>query len=111
MMQLAENRSQIWYKVLSGGGKPIDGSPELWSLPDQYGEIEEFNNQHGTWLVSNPKDFYQEGNHVYVAEIIGNPIIERPGVIWVNKVRLVRLANEMDLKQYGIFPSSKNKAH
>lgn len=107
MMQLVENRSQVWFKVLSGTGKTIDGSQEKWSLPkgEQKGDWMEFDNQLGTWLVSDPLQFYQEGNLVFVAELSIEPSVERPGIVWMQKVRLLRQATELDLKRFGIFPS------
>lgn len=123
MMNLEENRSRIWFKVLSENNTPIDGSGESWSLPfRQYkGEVLDFSHQParclnedswinlpgvtGTWLVSNPKELYpyNSGRRIFVAELLSSPSHELAGIIWVHKLRLVREATNLDLKRFGIY--------
>jgi hypothetical protein len=122
-MKIQENHSKTWFKILTNMGKPIDGSSEKWSLPyRQYkGEELDFSQQQasfsnkdewtkledtkGTWLVSNPKEVYQSNsNHkIFVAELLSTPSHEIKGVIWVNKVRLVREATYLELKRFDIY--------
>lgn len=104
-MQLAENRSQIWFKIFTPDGVPIDGTSEHWSFPteSEKGQLFTSQNQIGTWLVSNPKPFYKEDNLVYISELQNAPIIELPGIIWVHSARLLRIANAIDLKHFGIY--------
>lgn len=123
MMQLEENRSQIWFKVLLPDGKPIDHSKECWSLPDGalkgkpmnfmhqpalsnngdngWAEIKDTN---GTWLVSDPTKFYSlnSGMKIYVAQLLELPQREELGIVWVQKVCLIRVATNLDLRPFGI---------
>lgn len=112
MMQLVENRSQVWFKVLSPKGGTIDGTNENWSLPknDQKGQWMEIDNQLGTWLVCDPSQFYKDGNLVFVVELTGELTAERPGIVWMQKVRFLRQATELDLKRFGIFPSHNSNS-
>lgn len=126
-MQLEENKSQIWFKILAGNGEPIDGSAEQWSHPFRQHKSAEmdFSKQPGlclnddkwvpmpgvtgTWLVSNPKELYlhNSGRRVFVAELLSLPSHEVSGIIWVHKVRLVREATNLDLKRFGIYRAFK----
>lgn len=123
MMNLKENRSKIWFKVLTNVGEPIDGSLEKWSLPHRQYKGDELNfgkqpacclnedrwvempGATGTWLVSNPKELYPSDNtrRIFVAELLSTPSHEVSGIIWIDKVRLVREATNLDLKRFGIF--------
>ena len=105
-MKHEENRSQIWFKVLSPEGRDLDNEMKKWFLPQgvKKGEWFTAGSRIGTWLVSNPKEFMQKTNRVFVAELEAEqPIIELPGIIWVRKVRLVREATNLDLKRFGIY--------
>ncbi|MEP0271383.1 hypothetical protein [Ekhidna sp.] len=125
-MQLEENRSQIWFKILLSNGDPIDNSNEKWSLPggtlkgnsldfsdhpalsiDKEGKWNELKNTTGTWLVNNPSTCYSlnSGRKIYVAELLELPQREQSGMIWIQKVRLVRLATNLDLRSFGIYRS------
>lgn len=105
-MKHEENRSQIWFKVLSPEGRDLDNEMKKWFLPEgvKKGEWFTSGSRIGTWLVANPKEFMQKTNRVFVVELEGEPpIIELPGIIWVRKVRLVREATNLDLKRFGIY--------
>ncbi len=105
-MKLQENKSQIWFKILSPEGRDLDNEMKKWSLPEGTKKGEWFlsGSRIGTWLVSNPKEFIQKTNRIFVAELgQEEPIIELPGIIWVKKVRLVREATNLDLKKFGIY--------
>ncbi len=104
-MKHAENRSQIWFKVLTPEGRDWDNETKKWFLPEgvKKGEWFTSGSRIGTWLVSNPKEFIQKTNRAFVVELGGEePIIELNGMIWVRKVRLVREATNLDLKRFGI---------
>ena len=105
-MKHEENRSQIWFKVLTPEGRDLDNEMKKWFLPEGVKKGEWFTSgcRIGTWLVLNPKEFMQKINRVYVVELgEEEPIIELPGIIWVRKVRLVREATNLDLKRFGIY--------
>ncbi len=127
MLNLRENKSKIWFKILTDNGDPIDGSSENWSLPfRQYkGDELDFSKQQarclnedkwiempgvtGSWLVRNPKELYPYNSNrkIFVAELQTTPFHEVPGIIWVHKVRLVREATNLDLKRFGIYRAFK----
>lgn len=105
-MKHAENKSQIWFKVLTPEGRDFDNQMKKWCLPDGVKKGEWFisSGRIGTWLVSNPKEFMQKTNLVFVVELDSEePLVELPGIIWVRKVRLVREATNLDLKRFGIY--------
>jgi hypothetical protein len=104
-MKYEENRSQIWFKILTPQARDLDNEMKKWFLPEGVKKGEWFISgcRIGTWLVSNPKEFMQKTNRVFVVEYEGEPIIEYPGIIWVRKVRLVREATNLDLKRFGIY--------
>lgn len=105
-MKYEENKSQIWFKVLSTEGRDLDNEMKKWPLPEGTGKGEWFISgcRIGTWLVSNPKEFIQKTNRVFVVELdVEEPIIELPKIIWVRKVRLIREATNLDLKRFGIY--------
>jgi hypothetical protein len=107
-MKLTENKSQIWFKILSPEGRDLDNEMKKWPLPLGVKKGETFisGGRIGTWLVSNPKEFMQRTNRAFVAELDGEePIIELPGIIWVRKVKLIREATNLDLKRFGIYRS------
>ncbi len=125
MIQLEENKSMIWFKVLNNDGTPIDGSEETWFLPhnDKKGELVTFpgassrrpsqddtwfidpTHKETTWLVSNPMVLYRynSGLRVFVAQIVDPPVHEEPGMIWVHHVYLLREATNLDLKPFGLY--------
>lgn len=105
-MKYEQNRSQLWFKVLSPQGRDLDNEMKKWPLPDGEKKGEWFisGSRIGTWLVSNPKDLLQKTNRVFVAELDKDePILEWPGMIWVRQVRLIREATNLDLKPFGIY--------
>ncbi len=105
-MKHQENRSQIWFKVLSPEGRNLDNEMKKWFLPKGVKKGEWFisGNRIGTWLVSNPKEFMQKTNRVFVVELsLEDPFIELPGIIWVRKLRLIMEATNLDLKRFGIY--------
>lgn len=123
MIKLSENKSRIWFKVLTQDGDPIDGSDEVWLLPqgDLRGELITFPgspsrrlventwfidpcHKETTWLISNPLHLYKlnSGQRIFVAQIFDTPVYEEPGTIWVNHVHLLREATNLDLKPFGI---------
>lgn len=105
-MKHQENRSQIWFKILTPQGRDLDNEMKKWFLPEgvKKGAWFTCGSGIGTWLVSNPKQFMQKTNRAFVAELDGEePIIELQGIIWVRKVRLVREATNLDLKRFGIY--------
>lgn len=105
-MKREENKSQIWFKILSPEGRDLDNEMKKWPLPDGAKKSEPFisGSRIGTWLVNNPKEFMLKTNRVFVAELNGEePIIELPGMIWVRQLRLVREATNLDLKRFGIY--------
>lgn len=105
-MKYEENRSQIWFKILTAEGRDIENETKKWFLPEgvKKGEWFTSGSRIGTWLVSNPKEFMQKTNRAFVAELDGEePLIELRGIVWVRKVRLVREATNLDLKRFGIF--------
>lgn len=105
-MKHVENRSQTWFKILTPEGRDLDNEIKKWFLPERVKKGEWFTSvcRIGTWLVSNPKEFMQKTNRIFVIELDSEePIIELPGIIWVRKVRLVREATNLDLKRFGIY--------
>lgn len=105
-MECQENKSRIWFKIISPEGRDLDNEMKKWFLPEGIKKGEWFISgcRIGTWLVSNPKAFMLKTNRVFVVELSGEePIIEMPGIIWVRKVRLVREATNLDLKRFGIY--------
>ena len=105
-MKHQENKSQIWFKVLSPEGRDLDNEMKKWPLPEGTKKGEWFISgcRIGTWLVSNPKEFMLKTNRVFVVELdVEEPLIELPNIIWVRKVRLVREATNLDLKRFGIY--------
>ena len=131
MIQLEENKSQIWFKILNADATPIDGSNEVWSVPagDKRGQVQtspgapskrfkldgtwydDPSHREVTWLVNNPSLLYQlnAGLKVYVAQIFGIPAFEEPGVIWVYQAELLRETTNMDLKPFGIYRAFEQK--
>lgn len=104
-MKFEENKSQIWFKVLSSEGRDLNNEMKKWSLPEGTRKSEWITCpcSIGTWIVSDPKDFMQRSNRAFVVELSEEaPIIEFPGIIWVRKLRLVREATNMDLKCFGV---------
>ena len=109
-MKHLENRSQTWFKILTPEGRDLDNEMKKWFLPEGVKKGEWFTSscRIGTWLVSNPKEFMQKTNRVFVVGLDSvEPIIELPGIIWVRKVRLVREATFLDLKRFGIYRAFK----
>lgn len=104
-MKIAENKSQVWFKILTAESRDINNEMKKWPLPDGAQKTEWVNTTSsiGTWLVSDPKEFMQRTNRAFIAELSEEePLIELPGIIWVGKVRLVREATNLDLKRFGI---------
>ena len=124
-MAIKQTYPILWFKVLTRQGKPIDGTGETWSLPRgrNSGNMLNFTAQRafysdagkwtalpqitGTWLISNPKPLYPLNNtrRIFVAEIPATPVYQAGGMIWVHKVRLIREATNLDLKDFGIYRS------
>lgn len=105
-MRHEENRSRVWFKVLSPEGRDLDNEMKRWPLPiaEKKGEVFTSGSRIGTWLVSNPKELMQKNNRVFVAELDKEePLVELPGIIWVRNVRLIREATNLDLKPFGIY--------
>ena len=104
-MKLLENKLQLWFKVLSAAGTSTCQEQIKWSLPKgrKDGDWVQASSEIGILLVSDPKGFYCGDRRIFVAEFKGAPIIERPGVIWVSQVKLVREATNLDLKPLGIY--------
>ncbi|MBS1635411.1 MAG: hypothetical protein JST26_05765 [Bacteroidetes bacterium] len=105
-MKHHQNRSQLWFKVLSPEGRDLDNEMKKWPLPDGEKKGEWFisGSRIGTWLVLDPKEHMQKTNRVFIAELEkSEPIIELPGIIWVRQVRLIREATNLDLKPFGIY--------
>lgn len=105
-MKLLENKSQIWFKVLTNDGRSTESLTEFFPLPDGSKKAKWFtsSSELGTWLVSNPKQFIQKTHRLFIAELDEHePIAELPGVIWVKRVRLIREANNLDLKPFGVY--------
>lgn len=109
-MKHQDNKSQIWFKVLSPEGRDLDNEMKKWPLPEGTKKGEWFISgcRIGTWLVSNPKEFMLKTNRVFVVELdVEEPLIELHKIIWVRKVRLVREATNLDLKRFGIYRAFK----
>ncbi len=124
MIQLHENKSRIWFKILNADGSPIDGSSEHWTLPhrDRKGVLTTFPGEpcrrrspegcwyidptykEASWLVHDPRPLYplNSGLRLYIAQVLESPTYEEPGMIWVNRVWLLREATNLDLKPFGI---------
>ena len=130
MIRLKENQSQVWFKILQQDNTPIDGSDEVWKLPsaDSKGEIVTFsdspcrqfedntwkplpNYAGATWLISDPKPYYSynQGMRIFIAQLFAPPLLEKPGMIWVEKTCLVREATNLDLKRLGIHRAFEQK--
>ena len=123
MIQLEENQSCIWFKVLHKNGTSIDGTNEEWELPTSTnrghlnapGEgvrltkgglwFQDVSLRQTTWLVNNPNRVYQlnSGLKIFVAQVTNTPVLEEPGMIWVKDATLLREANNLDLRPFGIF--------
>lgn len=125
MIQLKENKSKIWFKILQADATPIDGSSEVWTMPyrERKGELTTFPGESSrnvnaqgewyinpilksvSWLVSNPTTLYKPNSNlkIYVAQLIDAPIYEEPGMIWVHRAYLLREATNLDLKPFGLF--------
>lgn len=107
MFKLIENKSQIWFKILTpkGYSGKLDKDNLKWDLPKSTEKgawmISPF--EFGTLLVSNPKDLLDQDDRIFIAEFRNHPLLEEPGRIWVKEVRLVREATNLDLKRFGIF--------
>lgn len=109
-MKHYENKSLLWFKILSPEGRDLDNEMKKWPLPNgvKKGELFISGSRIGTWLVSNPKEFMQKTNRVFVVELDAeDPIVELPGIIWVRKVKLLREATHLDLKRFGIYRTFK----
>lgn len=108
-MKYKENKSQIWFKILDQHGNSLDEEKTQWKLPQgvKKGDQVASTSPIGTLLVINPKEFLFAGNRVFVVEFQETPMIELPGMIWINKLRLVREATNMDLKPFGIYRAMK----
>ena len=101
-----ENKSQIWFKILSPENLNLDCEDKKWILPSGTKKGEWFISgaRMGTLLVSNPAPFLLKHNQVFVVELSKeDPIIEVVGLIWVRKARMVRAATNLDLKRFGIY--------
>ena len=104
-MKHFENKSQIWFKILSPENTSLDQETQKWSLPrgTKKGDWYTSQSQIGTFLVSNPAPFVMKFNKVYVVELTKeDPLVELPGIIWVRKARLIREATNLDLRRFGI---------
>lgn len=105
-MKHEENRSRVWFKVLSPEGRDLDNEMKRWPLPmgEKKGEVFTSGSRIGTWLVTNPKELMQKNNRVFVVELDKEePLVELPGMIWGRNVRLIREATNLDLKPFGIY--------
>ena len=106
MMELEENKSQIWYKVILEDGSAVENSKENFKNYFPQGEkkgawYEKQGNQ-GSLLVINPKSLYKGERKVYVVELSGSPVKELSGEIYQKKFRLVREATAIELGRFGI---------
>ena len=104
-MKLSENKSQIWFKVLTIDGSDLDNEMKKWPLPEGNKKTEWLtsNSAIGTCIVNNPKIFMQRNNRAFVVELSGQePAVEFPGIAWVHKLRLIREATNLDLKRFNI---------
>ena len=109
-MKHEKNKNQTWFKILSPQGRDLDNELKKWMLPEGTKKGEWFisPSRIGTWLVTDPKEFIQKTNRVFVVEFPDEaPIIEIPGMIWVRKVRLTREATNLDLKRFSIYRAFK----
>ncbi len=128
-MELSENKSQIWYLVLSSDWKSVSGeedarensreekssdgkngsvnSNENWKqyLPveERKGKWKISDDEEGIRLVSNPLKEYKKGRKVFVVEIKGQPVREERGEIWMRELKIVREATPVDIKELGLY--------
>ena len=106
-MELSENKSQIWYLVLNEDLSSLDHAEDNWKryLPqeEKKGEWKKSQGNQAVHLMSNPTEQYREGRRVFVVEIKGEPIKEKPGEIWMQELRLVREATVLDIKELGLY--------
>lgn len=112
-MKHEENKSQVWFKVLTAEGRDLEHESKKWVLPegDTKPEWLTKGSRIGTWVVSNPKEFMQRNNRVFIVELgEAEPIAELIGIIWVKRLRLVREATNLDLKRFGIFRAFKHSS-
>jgi len=110
-MKHFENKSQVWFKVLSPEGRDLDNEMRQWSLPlaGQKGEPFISASRIGTWLVSNPKEMIQKNNRVFVAELSKEaPLLELPGIIWVRRTCLIREVTLPDLISFRAYRAHSN---
>jgi len=116
-----------WYKILNKDGSPIDGSKEIWSLPEgkKDGEICKFYSKSrellknhwilhspaigATWLVNNPNLVYKLDYEyeIFAARIFSKPLYEKDGFIWIDKVQLIRKATNHELRRFNIHRAFK----
>lgn len=105
-MELTENKSRIWYLVLSKNLKALDSSEESWKeyLPveDSKGKWKKGEGEEGVRLMSNPLKDYKEGHRLFVVEIKGHPVKEKPGEIWMRDLKILREATSVDIKELGL---------
>jgi hypothetical protein len=112
-MKHEENKSQVWFKVLTAEGRDLEHESKKWVLPEGETKPEWLTkgSRIGTWVVSNPKEFMQKNNRAFIVELSETePIAELIGIIWVKRLRLVREATNLDLKKYGIYRAFKHSS-
>ena len=106
MMELEENKSQIWYKVLdendSAADNPLEDLHSFLPKGDKKGDWWESPMEEGSRLVSNPSPMLKGDRRAYVVEISGSPISESPGEIYLKRFRLVRQVAKVELERFSL---------
>ncbi len=103
-MELEENKSQIWYKVVdendSAADNPLENLRPFLPVGDNKGKWYESPIEEGSLLMNNPRPIMKGDWRTYVVEISGKPIKENPGEIYLKRFRLVREATKVELERF-----------
>ena len=105
-MELEENKSQIWYKVVDendcAAENPLEDLHDFLPKGESKGSWCESPMEEGSLLVNNPRPMMKGDRKAYVVEISGKPIRENPGEIYLKRFRLIRQATKRELERFSL---------